>query len=51
VEDDLNNMCLVGLVVGHALAWEWVQTFLTAFFSGLERHRRRMAKVEALEQQ
>ena len=50
VEDDnLNMMCLGGLVVGHALAWELVQTFLAAKFSGAERHCRRLAKVTALE--
>jgi len=50
VEDDaLNMICLGGLVVGHALAWELVQTFLAARFSGAERHRRRLAKVAALE--
>lgn len=46
VEDDnLNLLCLGGLVVGHATAWELVQTFLNARFSGTERHRRRLAKV------
>lgn len=51
VEDDnLNMICLGGLVVGHALAWELVQTFLAARFSGAERHRRRLAKVAELEQ-
>ena len=50
VEDDnLNTICLGGQVVGHALAWELVQTFLAARFSGAERHRRRLAKVAALE--
>ena len=44
-DDDLNMICLGGLVVGHALAWELVQTFLAARFSGAERHRRRLAKV------
>ena len=48
-DDDLNIICLGGLVVGHALAWELVQTFLAARFSGAERHRRRLAEVEALE--
>ena len=48
-DDDLNMMCLGGLVVGHALAWELVQTFLAAKFSGAERHRRRLAKVTDLE--
>jgi ribose 5-phosphate isomerase B len=48
-DDDLNILCLGGLVVGHALAWELVQTFLAARFSGAERHRRRLAKVAALD--
>jgi ribose 5-phosphate isomerase B len=48
-DDDLNIMCLGGLVVGHALAWELVETFLAAKFSGAERHCRRLAKVSALE--
>ncbi len=48
-DDDLNMMCLGGLIVGHALAWELVQTFLAARFSGAERHCRRLAKVAALE--
>lgn len=48
-DDDLNMICLGGLVVGHALAWELVQTFLGARFSGAERHRRRLAKVAELE--
>jgi ribose 5-phosphate isomerase B len=50
VEDDnLNTICLGGQVVGHALAWELVRTFLAARFSGAERHCRRVAKVAALE--
>ena len=44
-DDDLNVMCLGGLVVGHAVAWELIQTFLAAHFSGAERHCRRLAKV------
>jgi len=48
-DDDLNMICLGGLVVGHALAWELVRTFLAARFSGAERHRRRLAKVADLE--
>ena len=42
-------ICLGGLVVGHALAWELVRTFLAAQFSGADRHRRRLAKVVELE--
>jgi ribose 5-phosphate isomerase B len=48
-DDDLNVICLGGLVVGHALAWELVQTFLASQFSGAERHRRRLSKVADLE--
>jgi ribose 5-phosphate isomerase B len=48
-DDDLNLICLGGLVIGHALAWELVETFLAAHFSGAERHRRRLAKIAALE--
>ncbi len=48
-DDDLNVICLGGRVVGHALAWELVQTFLAARFSGADRHRRRLAKVAELE--
>jgi ribose 5-phosphate isomerase B len=50
VEDDnLNMICLGGQVVGTADAWELVRTFLAARFSGEERHRRRLAKIAALE--
>ena len=48
-DDDLNVICLGGLVVGPALAWELVQTFLAARFSGAARHRRRLSKVAELE--
>ncbi len=49
-DDDLNVITLGGLVVGPALAWELVQTFLAARFSGAERHRRRLEKIAGLEQ-
>jgi ribose 5-phosphate isomerase B len=45
-DDDMNVICMGGLVVGHALAWDLVQTFLAARFSGAERHRRRLADLE-----
>ncbi len=48
-DDDLNLICLGGLVVGPALAWELVRSFLIARFSGEERHRRRLGKVMAVE--
>ena len=49
LKEYLNMVCLGGLVVGHALAWELVNTFLAAQFSGAERHCRRLAKVAELE--
>ena len=50
VEDDnLNVLCLGGLVAGPALAWELVRTFLAASFTGTERYQRRLAKVAELE--
>ncbi len=48
-DDDLNMICFGGLLVGHSLAWELVQTFLAARFKGGERFRRRLAKVAQLE--
>lgn len=48
-DDDMNVICLGGRVIGYALAWELIQAFLNARFSGAERHRRRLAKVAALE--
>jgi ribose 5-phosphate isomerase B len=48
-DDDMNIFCLGGQVIGPALALELVGFFLRAHFSGAERHRRRLAKVLALE--
>lgn len=50
-DDDMNVACLGGRVIGPALALELIATFLAARFSGAERHRRRVAKVRALENQ
>jgi ribose 5-phosphate isomerase B len=51
VEDDnLNVLCLGGRIEGPELAWDLVQTFLTAQFSGAPRHMRRLRKVAALEE-
>jgi RpiB/LacA/LacB family sugar-phosphate isomerase len=52
VEDDnMNIICLGSLVIGDAQAWELVQTFIAARFSGAERHCRRLAKIAALERE
>jgi ribose 5-phosphate isomerase B len=50
VEDDhMNILCMGGRTVGPAVAWDLVQTFLTAEFSQAERHLRRLGKVDSLE--
>jgi ribose 5-phosphate isomerase B len=48
-DDDMNVFCLGGKVIGSALAWELIETFLRASFSGAVRHQRRVDKVKALE--
>src|SRR6266481_5001115 len=47
--DDMNVLCLGSRVVGEALARDLVQAFLTARFSGEERHLRRLKKTLAIE--
>lgn len=50
VEDDgMDIICLGSLVIGDAQAWELLQTFIDARFSGAERHCRRLAKISDLE--
>ncbi|MDD2582201.1 MAG: RpiB/LacA/LacB family sugar-phosphate isomerase [Desulfuromonadaceae bacterium] len=52
VEDDgMNIICLGSLVIGDALVWELIQTFIEARFSGAERHLRRLAKISVLERE
>ena len=50
-DDDMNVLCLGARIIGPELARELVRTFLAALFSGEERHRRRLAKVAAIEQE
>jgi ribose 5-phosphate isomerase B len=45
----MNVLCLGGQVVGPALAWDLVKTFLGARFDGGDRFRRRLGKVAELE--
>jgi ribose 5-phosphate isomerase B len=50
VEDDhMNILCMGGRILGVAVAWDLVQTFLAAEFSQAERHLRRLNKVASLE--
>ena len=37
-DDDMNVFCLGGKVIGSVLAWQLIETFLAAHFSGAERH-------------
>ena len=47
--DDMNVLCLGGLIVGRELAHKLVEGFLQAQFIGIGRFKRRLDKVLALE--
>ena len=47
--NDANVLCLGAEVLGVGLALEIVRAWLAAEFSGGERHRRRVEKIEAME--
>jgi len=47
--DDMNVLCLGARIVGGALAKELVKAFVSANFTGEERHARRLEKVNAIE--
>jgi RpiB/LacA/LacB family sugar-phosphate isomerase len=47
--DNMNVLVLGSRVIGPELANELVRAFLAARFTNEERHRRRLAKVEAME--
>lgn len=47
--DDCNVLCLAARVTGVELALEIVRSFVAARFTGEERHRRRLAKIAAME--
>lgn len=49
--DDVNVLCLGARVTGPALAAEILRAFAGASFSDEERHRRRVDKVRAIEQE
>ena len=50
-DDDMNLICLGGRIIGNELAKEIIATFLKAQFSGEERHKRRLEKVNKLERE
>jgi ribose 5-phosphate isomerase B len=47
--DDCNVLCLGARVTGSELALEVVRAFVAARFTGAERHRRRLEKIELIE--
>src|SRR5918993_1434673 len=47
--DDMNVLCLGARVIGPSLAADLVAAFLGAKFSGEERHRRRLDKIDRIE--
>jgi RpiB/LacA/LacB family sugar-phosphate isomerase len=47
--DDMNVLVLGGRIIGVELAKEVVHAFVAAEFSGQERHKRRLEKIAALE--
>jgi ribose 5-phosphate isomerase B len=49
--DDVNVLCLGARVIGPALAADVMRSFLDARFTGEERHARRLAKIQAIEEE
>jgi ribose 5-phosphate isomerase B len=50
-DDEMNVLCLGERVIGPELAKEIVVSFLSARFSGAERHVRRLKKVKEIEKE
>jgi ribose 5-phosphate isomerase B len=49
--DDCNILCLGGRVIGPALAADIIPAFLAAKFTGEDRHKRRLAKIDGIERE
>ena len=47
--DDMNVLCIGAKIVGEEIVKELVPVFLSAKFSGEERHQRRLNKVLEIE--
>lgn len=50
-DDDMNILCLGARVIGPELAKEIVRVFLSASFTGAERHCRRLVKIREIEKE
>jgi ribose 5-phosphate isomerase B len=50
-DDDMNVLSLGARVIGPALTVDLVRAFMQAKFSGLERHVRRLGKVQHMEEE
>ncbi|GAP11184.1 ribose 5-phosphate isomerase B [Bellilinea caldifistulae] len=49
--DNMNVLCLGSRIIGAELAKEIVRAFLSASFSGEERHARRFGKIQTIEKE
>lgn len=49
--DDTNVLCLGPNIIGAKLAMDLVHTWLNAKYTGAERHQRRLAEIEEMEDQ
>ena len=49
--DDCNILCLGGRVIGPALAADIIKAYLAATFTGEDRHKRRLAKIDGIERE
>ncbi len=47
--DDMNVLCLGARIIGEEVAREIVRSFVSARYTGEERHARRLGKVKAIE--
>jgi ribose 5-phosphate isomerase B len=49
--DQVNVVCLGGRVIGPSLAGDIIRAYLQADFTGEERHKRRLAKIDGIERE
>ena len=49
--DQVNVVCLGGRVIGPSLAGDIIRAYLQAEFTGEDRHKRRLAKIDGIERE